>query len=255
MKSLLFFCASVLLSQLPQLGYGQPATAGLLLSYEYHNMGSGTRQNINVYVKGAESLSKFSASEPLAGTNSESNDFSISGEDSLGRQVYRNLATRNLVFRDFAPVNGEFQAFIVRDPWVDMKWAFHREQRTLGDYLCNKATTDFRGRTYEAWYTGQIPVGHGPWKFAGLPGAIVELRSMDNLILFRLLRIESLGNQPIRMPNAGTNASMVEYVSLKKEAINDFVRALKAKLPRGAEVSVETTGDYNLETDFSDIKK
>lgn len=48
---------------------------------------------------------------------------------------------------------------------------------------------------------------------------------------------------------------MSEYVSLREKSIEDFVSALKSKLPRGAEVTVNTNGDYNLETDFSDVKK
>lgn len=48
---------------------------------------------------------------------------------------------------------------------------------------------------------------------------------------------------------------MKEYVRIRRESINDFIATLKSKLPRGAEVTVNTTGDYNLETDFSDVKK
>ena len=33
---------------------------------------------------------------------------------------------------------------------------------------CKKATTNFRGRYWEVWYTEDIPISQGPWKLCGI---------------------------------------------------------------------------------------
>ena len=37
------------------------------------------------------------------------------------------------------------------------------------------AKTTFKGRNYFAWYSIEIPINSGPYKFNGLPGLVVEL--------------------------------------------------------------------------------
>lgn len=59
---------------------------------------------------------------------------------------------------------------------LKIKWKLSDEkQSTVAGYPCKKATTHFAGRDYEAWYTLEIPISDGPYKFNGLPGLIVEI--------------------------------------------------------------------------------
>lgn len=46
-------------------------------------------------------------------------------------------------------------------------------------YKCQEAKVDFRGRSYIAYFTSKIPFDAGPWKFHGLPGLILDVRSID----------------------------------------------------------------------------
>lgn len=55
------------------------------------------------------------------------------------------------------------------------EWNICDEWKELNGYKVRKATCDFRGRKYEAWYATDIPVSDGPWKFCGLPGLIFEV--------------------------------------------------------------------------------
>lgn len=55
-----------------------------------------------------------------------------------------------------------------------IKWTFVDTTKIYENHLCKKATTEFRGRKWIAWYTDDIPVSHGPWKLQGLPGLILH---------------------------------------------------------------------------------
>ena len=63
----------------------------------------------------------------------------------------------------------------------------------IAGYQCQKATTFFAGRDYEAWFTREIPVSDGPYKFSGLPGLIVKVNDTGNNYTFELT---SLSNSP-----------------------------------------------------------
>ncbi|MGY0407967.1 MAG: GLPGLI family protein, partial [Polaribacter sp.] len=40
---------------------------------------------------------------------------------------------------------------------------------------CKLATSICKGRFYEAWFTEDVPIVDGPYKFTGLPGLIVNI--------------------------------------------------------------------------------
>lgn len=63
-------------------------------------------------------------------------------------------------------------------------WTLQSETRQIGGYACQRATTTFRGRGYDVWFTRTIPAAVGPWKLAGLPGLILEAISTDKQYQF-----------------------------------------------------------------------
>ncbi len=54
-------------------------------------------------------------------------------------------------------------------------WKISEEKQKIGIYNTQKATTDFGGRKWIAWFTTEIPFQDGPYKFYGLPGLIVKI--------------------------------------------------------------------------------
>jgi len=55
-------------------------------------------------------------------------------------------------------------------------------------YKCKKATTHFAGRNYIAWFTHQIPIADGPYKFSGLPGLIIKIEDKEKQHCFSLIK-------------------------------------------------------------------
>lgn len=54
-------------------------------------------------------------------------------------------------------------------------WKLEDETKTISGYPCRKATLAYKGRKWTAWYTTEIPLFFGPYKFGGLPGLIVKI--------------------------------------------------------------------------------
>lgn len=69
-------------------------------------------------------------------------------------------------------------------------WELKNETKTIGKYTCYKATTNFRGRNYTAWYAPDIPLPYGPWKLQGLPGLILEAYDNTEEIYYYFKSIE-----------------------------------------------------------------
>ena len=84
---------------------------------------------------------------------------------------------------------------------IAQSWEITNDTAQIAGLKCIKATTNYRGRIYEAWFTKQIPTAHGPWKFYGLPGLIVKVNDKKmqfNLELTAL--VKPPGNTPIIFP-------------------------------------------------------
>ncbi len=65
------------------------------------------------------------------------------------------------------------------EPMEQMTWEILTDEKDILGYRCRKAVAAFRGRTYTAWFTMDIPVPYGPYKFGGLPGLILALEDKD----------------------------------------------------------------------------
>ena len=58
-------------------------------------------------------------------------------------------------------------------------WSILPEKEKIGTYNAQKATTDFGGRKWTAWFSTDLPFNDGPYKFYGLPGLIVKVEDAD----------------------------------------------------------------------------
>lgn len=67
------------------------------------------------------------------------------------------------------------QMYLIKDDYNNLKWNITDETKNIGGYNSIKATTEFRGRKWIAWFTPDIPLPYGPWKLHGLPGLITEV--------------------------------------------------------------------------------
>lgn len=110
-------------------------------------------------------------------------------------EIFTNYSTgKNLILYRAISNMGNYQ---YEEPTPQLKWELDSTAHTvvLG-YHCNKATTTYAGRTYTAWYTLEIPLHAGPFKFAGLPGLILQVEDSEHKYYWEAKGIEK-ANAPI----------------------------------------------------------
>ena len=66
-------------------------------------------------------------------------------------------------------------------------------------YACQRAVTTLRGKTWQVWYTSDIPISDGPLKLYGLPGLILKAEDTEHEFAFSCIGIESHVDQPMRL--------------------------------------------------------
>lgn len=54
-------------------------------------------------------------------------------------------------------------------------WKILSEKEKIGSYNTQKATTEYGGRKWTAWFAADVPFQDGPYRFYGLPGLIVKM--------------------------------------------------------------------------------
>lgn len=67
-------------------------------------------------------------------------------------------------------------------------WKLTSETKKVNQYSLQKATCNFGGRKWTAWFNPEIPLNEGPYKFHGLPGLIFEVEDSQNYFVFKLIK-------------------------------------------------------------------
>ena len=135
--------------------------------------------------------------------------------------VYKNYPQGKMTVTDGLTL----QYYMYEDELNAQQWEIKDSTKTILDYQCQMATCDFRGREWTAWFTTDIPVNDGPWKFGGLPGLIMEAYDKGNQYVFTIVGLQKVENEPIFFSET--------YVGSKRfEKTNriDFLKAKKAAL-------------------------
>lgn len=109
-----------------------------------------------------------------------------------------------------------------------INWKLEKETKMIGKFKANKATGVFRGRTYTAWYTLQVPLPYGPWKLQGLPGLILEAHDEleEMFIYFKSLEY------PTENPTVISNIMREKSDATGWKTIQDFENMLRESLTK-----------------------
>ena len=138
------------------------------------------------------------------------------GKVSVYYYVLEDFGKKELEFVESLPTNSRYTESLPH-----FSWNITEEQKTIDNYVCQKATCTFGGRTYEAWFAPDIPINDGPWKFYGLPGLILEVYDKQHHYEFQFLGMRPCAGK-IEIPVVDyTKTTKKEYLRIKQMSIDD----------------------------------
>ena len=131
--------------------------------------------------------------------------------------IYKNYPQGEMTVTDGLSL----QDYVYEDELNAQQWEIRNSTKTILDYPCQMAVCDFRGREWTAWFTTDIPVSNGPWKFSGLPGLIMEAYDKGNQYVFTIVGLQKVEDEPIFFSET--------YVGSKRFEKSNRIDFLKAK--------------------------
>jgi len=150
----------------------------------------------------------------------------------LRTYVYKNYPSGKMTVTDGVSL----QDFIYEDESNAQQWEIRDSTKTILDYPCQMTVCNFRGRQWTAWFTTDIPVSDGPWKFGGLPGLIMEAYDKGNQYVFTIVGLQKVEDEPIIFRESYLPAKRFEKTNRL-----DFLKANKAAL-------MDLNGYFEMET-------
>jgi hypothetical protein len=139
-------------------------------------------------------------------------------------------------------VTNDRKRHLVKDTTITFNWKlFAGDEKMISGYKCYKAGLTWRGRSYTAYYTLDIPLPFGPYKFKGLPGLILSLHSTthDELHTWTASFIKSpytiTTDLPIREADLdGKRITLFQFEHLRDELIRKDIQVQHARLNQNA---------------------
>ena len=136
------------------------------------------------------------------------------GKDDI---IYKNHFDNQITA--FVRLGVSHYTFQENIPKID--WQILNDTMKILNYSCQKAVCQFRGRKYEAWFTTEINVNEGPWKFSGLPGLILKVSENKGHFLFECKSIEKINREILPVDSKSQKISKETYVKLYKQMMED----------------------------------
>lgn len=102
---------------------------------------------------------------------------------NINYSVEKDKASQKTLFKD--RIGRDLYSYEEDRP---LNWKMSSETTKIGEYKVQKATTDFAGRQWTAWFTTDLPYQDGPYKFGGLPGLIVKVEDDKGDYSFDLMK-------------------------------------------------------------------
>lgn len=180
----------------------------------------GMRDDVMVLQIG-DGLSKFfsyrtmKADSLIATVSSPDELLSDLGKFKRGEtfSVYKNYPAGKQTFTDMVANN-----WYRYEDEVQIDWQIGDATKTIEGYQCRQTTCTFRGRDYTAWFTPEIPVSDGPWKFSGLPGLIMEVSDNEGHYSYVLTGLRQVDAAPVNMADVNYHkTNRKEYLSTKEK--------------------------------------
>ncbi|WP_040555915.1 GLPGLI family protein [Psychroflexus gondwanensis] len=141
------------------------------------------------------------------------------------------------------------------DSLPDISWKLNtNESKILNTFKCYKAEGTFRGSEIIAYYTPEIPIVFGPFKFKGLPGLIMEVYNDDNGLQYHWkaskIIIPFKQDIDLKFLSESYNSPIVTYRSIVEKFENKLKQmdqTMKTRVSRGGSIKLNNTERVSIE--------
>lgn len=116
-------------------------------------------------------------------------DWNLEDEKLINWFVYRDLETGEVENLHTLPLQNNL-AIEYTEPQHRFIWNISEQTMQINGYECQKAHTDYAGRHWTVWFTPEIPIDCGLWKFSGLPGLIMMAEDSQGFYRFTFHSID-----------------------------------------------------------------
>lgn len=243
----------IFIGLLPALLYGQQTKVNIICRYDMSYTNDTTRRGYNrkdiIILKIGNGISEcYSEYTHTADSIMALPDGAQVMGDLISREIRngsRNFPTQRSGFHIYKhPDTGKMtvhdrvqrEYYVYEDSLTTQQWELLDSSKTVLGYACRYAKCFFRGREYYAWFTPEVAVGEGPWKFYGLPGLIMEVGDSRNQYHFIITGIYPDGGQ-------GTIA-----VPKKTQDGTKFIKTDRKAFLRLSEKYLKDVGGYTMIT-------
>ena len=147
---------------------------------------------------------------------------------NLSMDFYRNYPAGKSTYLD--EVLGE--KFRITEPLEQPKWDIIADStKQILNYDCQMARCTFKGRTWTAWFTADIPLDNGPWKLCGLPGLILRAYDSKQQYIFDCVGMKQAGEgENITYDSKFdkySTSTMKEFIDYQRKALPEDIFAAK----------------------------
>lgn len=103
-----------------------------------------------------------------------------------------------------------FSKYNLKDENYSIVWRLEETFKSILGYNCQKASGNYRGRDYIAYFTTDIPIQNGPHTFDNLPGLVLEVHSTDNVVSFKAINVKTT-SEKIFNPFSEENKTYISW--------------------------------------------
>ncbi len=113
-----------------------------------------------------------------------------------------------------------------------LEWKILPEKMKIGEFEAQKATTNFAGRDWEVWFTMEVPIHDGPYKFHGLPGLIVKAQDVDGTHIMQLQALQKRKSAQAELETGLAQGRTIPFITKKSIDVNRVQYAKQLEIYR-----------------------
>jgi GLPGLI family protein len=156
--------------------------------------------------------------------------------------------------------------FLIRDSLPKLDWELKKDTKYIGQYTCYKATltreievvksgisingdkdlsedkTTKETQIITAWYTPEIPVNHGPQKYQGLPGLILEVNDGSQTVICSKIILNPENPIDIRAPKKGKEINQKDFDVIEEKKREELLESFKGRGRDGESIQIRIGG-------------